>query len=32
MPGMILPALTREDALAPHVPWLGRDEMDNLSK
>ncbi|HAW53678.1 MAG TPA: hypothetical protein DEB52_16950 [Hyphomonas sp.] len=25
-------ALAREDALAPHVPWLGRDEMDNLSK
>ena len=23
-------ALTREDALAPHIPWLGRDETDNI--
>ena len=25
-------ALTREDVLAPHIPWLGRDELDNVSE
>lgn len=23
--------LTREDLLAPHIPWLRRDEWDNVS-
>ena len=23
-------ALTREDVLAPHIPWLRRDEADNM--
>lgn len=23
--------LTREDLLAPHIPWLRRDELDNVS-
>lgn len=23
-------ALTREDLVAPHVPWLRRDELDNI--
>lgn len=22
--------LTREDLLAPHIPWLRRDELDNV--
>ena len=23
-------ALTREDLLAPHIPWLQRDELENV--